>query len=62
MRILGLDYGDRYIGVAISDPFGWTAQALETIKKETENEIKKPLRRIAEIVQEYNVEKINRSL
>ncbi|MBR0104646.1 MAG: RuvX/YqgF family protein, partial [Firmicutes bacterium] len=34
MRILGLDYGDRYIGVAISDPFGWTAQALETIKKE----------------------------
>ena len=58
MRILGLDYGDRYIGVAISDPFGWTAQALETIKKETENEIKKPLRRIAEIAQEYNVEKI----
>lgn len=58
MRILGLDYGDKYIGVAISDPFGWTAQGLETIKKENELEYKKTLRRIAEIVEEYKVEKI----
>ena len=58
MRILGLDYGDKYIGVAISDPFGWTAQGLETIKKENENEYKKSLKRIAEIVAEYKVEKI----
>ena len=58
MLILGLDYGDKYIGVAISDPFGWTAQGLETIKKENENEYKKSLKRIAEIVAEYKVEKI----
>ena len=31
MRILGLDYGERTIGVAVSDGFGWTAQALEVI-------------------------------
>lgn len=32
MRILGIDYGDSRIGVAISDPMGWTAQGLEMIK------------------------------
>jgi len=31
MRVLGIDYGDSRIGIAISDPLGWTAQALETI-------------------------------
>jgi len=31
MRILGIDYGDRRTGVAVSDPLGWTAQGLETI-------------------------------
>ena len=31
MRILGLDFGDKTIGVAVSDPFGWTAQGVETI-------------------------------
>lgn len=33
MKILGLDYGDRRIGVAISDAFGWTAQGLEVIER-----------------------------
>ncbi len=32
MRILGIDYGDSRIGVAVSDPMGWTAQGLEMIK------------------------------
>ena len=32
MRIIGIDYGDSRTGVAVSDPFGWTAQGLETIK------------------------------
>ena len=58
MRILGLDYGDKYIGVAISDPFGWTAGGLKTIEKASEEEYKNSLRKIAEIIEEYNVEKI----
>ena len=32
MRILGIDFGDSRTGVAVSDPLGWTAQGLETIK------------------------------
>ena len=58
MRILGLDYGDKTIGIAISDPFGWTAQGLEIIKRINENEYKKSISRIAEIVLEFDVEKI----
>ncbi|MCI8341727.1 MAG: Holliday junction resolvase RuvX [Firmicutes bacterium] len=58
MRILGLDYGDKTIGVAVSDPFGWTAQGVEIIKRGGENEYKSSLRRIEELINEYNVEKI----
>jgi putative Holliday junction resolvase len=36
MRIMGLDYGDKTIGVAISDQFGWTAQGIEVIRRKTE--------------------------
>jgi putative Holliday junction resolvase len=32
MRIIGLDFGSKTLGVAVSDEFGWTAQGLETIK------------------------------
>lgn len=55
MRILGIDYGDKKIGVAISDPFGWTAQGLETIKY---NDVNTALKRIQQIIREYNVSKI----
>ncbi len=55
MRILGIDYGDSRIGIALSDPFGWTAQAIETIEKKNNKET---LKRITEIVNEYEVEKI----
>lgn len=58
MRILGLDYGDKTIGVAISDPFGWTAQGVEIIRRTNENEYKKSLARLAEIISQYEVEKI----
>lgn len=58
MRILGLDFGDKTIGVAISDPLGWTAQGVEIIRRETPQEIKKPMRRLAEIIEEYQVEEI----
>ncbi|MBI5904900.1 MAG: Holliday junction resolvase RuvX [Deltaproteobacteria bacterium] len=33
-RVLGLDYGSRRIGVAVSDPLGWTAQPLPAIARE----------------------------
>lgn len=58
MRILGLDFGDKTIGVAISDPLGYTAQGLEVIKRSSENEYKQSLKRIAEIIGEYGVETI----
>ncbi|MEA4815816.1 MAG: Holliday junction resolvase RuvX [Lachnospiraceae bacterium] len=58
MRILGLDFGDKTIGVAISDPFLMIAQALETIERKNENEFKIPMKRLAEIVEEYDVSEI----
>ena len=58
MRILGLDFGEKTIGVSISDPFGWTAQGLEVIKRNQETDIKKNLERLKNIITTYNVEKI----
>lgn len=58
LRILGLDYGDKTVGVALSDPFGWSAQGLEVIRRNSENEYKQSLGRIEEIIKEYGVEKI----
>ena len=58
MRIIGLDYGDKTIGVAVSDPFGWTAQGLEIIRRDNPNEYKKSLKRLEEIIKQYEVEKI----
>ena len=58
MRIMGLDYGSKTIGVAVSDPMGLTAQGLEIIRREEENKLRKSLRRIEELVKEYQVEEI----
>lgn len=58
MRILGLDYGSKTIGVAMCDPLGITAQPFETIVRKDENKLRKSLARIEAIVSEYNVEKI----
>lgn len=58
MRILGLDYGSKTVGVAISDPLGFTAQAVETIWRKEENKLRKTLARIEELISEYQVEKI----
>lgn len=56
-RILGLDVGTKTVGVAVSDPFGWTAQGLEIIQI---NEAKEEFgfERLGEIIQEYEVEKV----
>jgi putative Holliday junction resolvase len=55
MRILGLDFGSKTIGVAVSDPFGWTAQGIEIIRREEENNLKKSIARIKELCTEYCV-------
>jgi len=52
MRILGIDFGEARIGIAVSDPLGITAQALETIH--WKGEWKKPLERIRELVNTYS--------
>ena len=58
MRVLGLDYGSKTVGVAISDPLGLTAQGVETIWRKQENHLRQTLARIEELVSEYHVEKI----
>ncbi|MEC0369710.1 Holliday junction resolvase RuvX [Paenibacillus chibensis] len=55
MRILGLDYGDRKIGVAVSDLFGWTAQGLEVVERRRDGS---EMQRIADLVRENEVEEI----
>lgn len=54
-RILGLDIGDRWIGVAVSDPLGITAQGLTTIKRENK---KKDYAKIEALIEEYGVKKV----
>ena len=58
MRIMGLDYGSKTVGVAISDPLGITAQGIETIYRKEENKLRQTLARIEALVAEYEVEKI----
>ncbi|NLL07311.1 MAG: Holliday junction resolvase RuvX [Clostridiaceae bacterium] len=56
MRIIGIDYGDSRIGIAVSDPLGWTAQAIETIN--WKNNIEEPIERISEIINSYQAKKV----
>ena len=58
MRILGLDYGSRTTGVAVSDPLGLTAQGLETIVRKDENKLRQTCARIEELIREYEVTEI----
>jgi putative Holliday junction resolvase len=55
MRILGLDYGDKRIGVAVCDELGITSQGLATI---TRKNLKSDIERISEFIEKYGVEKI----
>lgn len=50
MRILGIDYGDARVGVAVSDELGWTAQGVGTIKNKG---IKSLLKELSEIIEKY---------
>ena len=58
MRIMGLDYGSKTVGVAVCDPLGITAQTVETITRKDENKLRQTLARIEALALEYGVERI----
>ena len=57
-RIIGLDFGSKTVGVAVSDPLGLTAQGLEIIRRKSEDKLRQTLARIAAITEEYQAERI----
>lgn len=58
MRIMGLDFGSKTVGVAVSDPLLLTAQGVEIVRRKEENKLRQTLARIEELIEEYGVEKI----
>lgn len=58
MRIMGLDFGSKTVGVAVSDPLLLTAQGVEIIRRKEENKLRQTLARIESLIQEYEVEEI----
>ena len=58
MRTLGLDYGSKTVGVAVTDTLGLTAQGVEIIRRQKENHLRKTYQRIRELCEQYDVEKI----
>ncbi len=58
MKIMGLDYGSKTVGVAISDDLLITAQPFETIQRNSENKLRRTLARIEELILANHVEKI----
>lgn len=55
MRIMGLDYGSKTVGVAVCDPLGWTAQGVETITRKEENKLRQTCQRIEALIKEYEI-------
>lgn len=58
MRIMGLDFGSKTVGVAVSDALLVTAQGVEIIRRKQENKLRQTLARIEELIVEYGVEEI----
>lgn len=58
MRIMGLDFGAKTVGVAISDSLLVTAQGIEIIRRKEENKLRQTLARIEELIVEYDVSEI----
>ena len=57
MRVMGLDFGSKTVGVSVSDPLGVTAQGVEIIRRTSENKLRQTLARIETLAKEYEVEK-----
>ena len=58
MRIMGLDFGSKTVGVAVSDPTGLIATGLEIVRREREDKLRQTLARIEQLIVEYEVEEI----
>ena len=58
MRILGLDFGSKTVGVAVSDGLLLTAQGIETIERKDESKLRKTCARIEELIAEYEATEI----
>ena len=58
MRIMGLDFGSKTVGVAVSDPLFITAQGVEISRRKEENKLRQTLARIEELIGEYEVGEI----
>ncbi len=58
MRVMGLDFGSRTVGVAISDSLHLTAQGIETIERKSETKLRQTLARIEQLIEEYEVTEI----
>ena len=56
MRIMGLDLGEKRIGVALSDPLGWTAQGLQVIP--VSGSLENSIASIQRIARQYEVERV----
>ena len=61
MRIMGLDFGSKTVGVAISDELLITAQGIETIERKEENKLRRTLARIEALIVEYGIELHNKA-
>lgn len=55
MRLLGLDFGSKTVGVAVTDPLGYTAQGVETITRKEENKLRQTCQRIEALIEEYEI-------
>lgn len=58
MRIMGLDFGSKTVGVAVSDAMLVTAQGVETIPRKSPRKLRQTLARVEELIVEYEVEQI----
>ena len=58
MRIMGLDFGSKTVGVAVSDELLITAQGVALVRRKSEGKLRQTLARTEELIQEYQVEKI----
>jgi putative Holliday junction resolvase len=58
MRIMGLDYGAKTVGVAISDEMLLTAQPIETIRRERPAKLRQTLARIESLMKDYDIDKV----
>lgn len=55
MRLMGLDFGSKTVGVAVSDELKMTATGVEIVRRESPNKLRRTLARIGELLKEYDV-------